>query len=170
MVRQIFDPFGTIESCLLISDPITKKFTGSGFVTFTETECGKAAMRELDRFDLAGNRLKVSVVDGSSSRDRDRDRDRRDRRDERRRSSERSEGSDPANGAVGRIALMAKLAHREPAAPKVTLLNGANKLTPNFKPVEKPNSKPAAPAQQPIETTCFQVNILSSILYDFINF
>ena len=121
MVRQIFDPFGTIESCLLISDPITKKFTGSGFVTFTETECGKAAMRELDRFDLAGNRLKVSVVDGSSSRDRDRDRDRRDRRDERRRSSERSEGSDPANGAVGRIALMAKLAHREPAAPKVSL-------------------------------------------------
>ena len=118
MVRQIFDPFGTIESCLLISDPITKKFTGSGFVTFTETECGKAAMRELDRFDLAGNRLKVSVVDGSTSRDRS-DRDRRDRRDERRRSSERSEGSDPANGAVGRIALMAKLAHREPAAPKV---------------------------------------------------
>jgi len=143
MVRQIFDPFGTIESCLLISDPITKKFTGSGFVTFTETECGKAAMRELDRFDLAGNRLKVSVVDGSTSRDRDRDRDRRDRRDERRRSSERSEGSDPANGAVGRIALMAKLAHREPAAPK---------------PVEKPNSKPAAPAQQPIETTCFQLS------------
>jgi len=142
MVRQIFDPFGTIESCLLISDPITKKFTGSGFVTFTETECGKAAMRELDRFDLAGNRLKVSVVDGSTSRDRS-DRDRRDRRDERRRSSERSEGSDPANGAVGRIALMAKLAHREPAAPK---------------PVEKPNSKPAAPAQQPIETTCFQLS------------
>jgi len=138
MVRQIFDPFGTIESCLLISDPITKKFTGSGFVTFTETECGKAAMRELDRFDLAGNRLKVSVVDGSSSRER-----RSDRRDERRRSSERSEGSDPANGAVGRIALMAKLAHREPAAPK---------------PVEKPNSKPSAPAQQPIETTCFQLS------------
>merc|ERR1711953_290525 len=69
MVRQIFDPFGTIESCLLIRDPITQKFTGSGFITFTESECGKAAMRELDRFDLAGNRLRVSIVDGVGSRD-----------------------------------------------------------------------------------------------------
>ena len=41
MVRQIFDPFGSLESCLLITDPITGKFTGSGFITFTESECGK---------------------------------------------------------------------------------------------------------------------------------
>ena len=45
MVRQIFGPFGAIDSCLLINDPITQKFTGSGFVTFNEGECGKSAMR-----------------------------------------------------------------------------------------------------------------------------
>ena len=45
MVRQIFGPFGAIDSCQLITDPITQKFTGSGFVTFNEGECGKTAMR-----------------------------------------------------------------------------------------------------------------------------
>ena len=45
MVRQIFGPFGAIDACLLINDPITQKFTGAGFVTFNEGECGKSAMR-----------------------------------------------------------------------------------------------------------------------------
>lgn len=141
MVRQIFDPFGTIESCLLIRDPITQKFTGSGFITFTESECGKAAMRELDRFDLAGNRLRVSIVDGVGSRDRRKSRS-RSRSRERRREDDRSD-PDPANGAVGRIALMNKLAHRDG-------ISGVPK------PASK-ESKPAPPVQ-PIETACFQLS------------
>ena len=90
-----------------------------GFITFTESECGKAAMRELDRFDLAGNRLRVSIVDGVGSRDRRRSRS-RSRSREKRREDDRSD-PDPANGAVGRIALMNKLAHRDgiSGVPKV---------------------------------------------------
>ena len=95
-----------------------------GFITFTESECGKAAMRELDRFDLAGNRLRVSIVEGVGSRDRRRSRSRSRSREKRSRDDENNRGAgdpDPANGAVGRIALMNKLAHREgiSGVPKV---------------------------------------------------
>jgi len=169
MVRQIFGPFGAIDACLLINDPITQKFTGAGFVTFNEGECGKSAMRELDRFDLAGNKLRVTVVESmdrsrSSRRSRSRSRERRRRRRSRDRSPEVSAApikeekrvvkaeaednstiADPANGAVGRIALMNKLANREPTH------------VPEPKPVSKPDPKPAA-ATQPIETTCFQLS------------
>lgn len=146
MVRQIFGPFGAIDSCLLINDPITQKFTGSGFVTFNEGECGKSAMRELDRFDLAGNKLRVTVVENAPSRRRSRSRS-RERRSRRDRSRERDTSDqvtpDPANGAVGRIALMNKLANREPVIPEP-------------KPVSKPDPKPVV--AQPIETTCFQLS------------
>lgn len=145
MVRQIFGPFGAIDSCQLITDPITQKFTGSGFVTFNEGECGKTAMRELDRFDLAGNKLRVTAVDSAPRRrSRSRSRERRRRRRSRSRDKDNDQPApDPANGAVGRIALMNKLANREPVVPEP-------------KPVGKPEPKPVV--QQPIETTCFQLS------------
>ena len=41
-------------------DPITGKSAGSGFVTFSDCDAGKTALKELDRFDLGGKRIRVS--------------------------------------------------------------------------------------------------------------
>ena len=46
-----------------ISDPITGLSSGTGFVTFVDADNGKTALRELDRFDLGGKRIRVSAVD-----------------------------------------------------------------------------------------------------------
>ena len=70
---------------------------------------------------MAGNKLRVTVVENAPSRRRSRSRS-RERRSRRDRSRERDTSDqvtpDPANGAVGRIALMNKLANREPVIPE----------------------------------------------------
>jgi len=62
MFRQVFEPFGRVDQCTLILDPITGLSSGSGFITFVDAENGETALRELDRFDLGGKRIRVSVV------------------------------------------------------------------------------------------------------------
>ena len=45
---------------VVFSDPITGKSAGSGFITFSDCDAGKTALKELDRFDLGGKRIRVS--------------------------------------------------------------------------------------------------------------
>ena len=80
----------------------------------------RVMFRELDRFDLAGNKLRVTAVDSAPRRrSRSRSRERRRRRRSRSRDKDNDQPTpDPANGAVGRIALMNKLANREPVVPE----------------------------------------------------
>jgi len=130
MFRQIFEPFGRLDSVELIDDPITGKSAGSGFVTFSDSDAGKTALKELDRFDLGGKRIRVSVVDKVISRNRDAKEDVK-------------ALEDNFDGSVGRIALMNKLAAR------TDLLNQKEEA-----PVPKPVAKPV----QAIETRCFQLS------------
>ena len=93
---------------LFCLDPITGLSSGAGFITFVDAENGKTALRELDRFDLGGKRIRVSVVD--------------DRKPPEPEPSNQLE--DNLDGSVGRIALMNKLAARsDPIVPKVNAKN-----------------------------------------------
>lgn len=128
MFRKVFEPFGRIESCKLIKDPITGMSSGTGFITFVDADSGKTAVRELDRFDLGGKRMRVNVLDDKKVPD----------------VEPMSNLDDNMDGSVGRIALMNKLAQRtDIMAPK---------------PVKSEVPQPVAKPIQPIQTRCFQLS------------
>nr|XP_041568812.1 probable RNA-binding protein 23 isoform X1 [Taeniopygia guttata]XP_041568813.1 probable RNA-binding protein 23 isoform X2 [Taeniopygia guttata] len=70
MLRGIFEPFGKIESIVLMRDPETGQSKGYGFITFSEAECARRALEQLNGFELAGRPMRVGQVserpDGSS--------------------------------------------------------------------------------------------------------
>ncbi|XP_030825890.1 probable RNA-binding protein 23 isoform X2 [Camarhynchus parvulus] len=120
MLRGIFEPFGKIDTIVLMRDPDTGQSKGYGFITFSEAECARRALEQLNGFELAGRPMRVGQV------------------------SERPDGATdvtfpgrrrPELGtAAGRLQLMAKLAEGSglqlpaPAQAALQQLNGA--LTP----------------------------------------
>uniref|UniRef100_A0A4W5JHD0 RNA binding motif protein 39a n=1 Tax=Hucho hucho TaxID=62062 RepID=A0A4W5JHD0_9TELE len=62
MLRGIFEPFGKIESIQLMMDSETGRSKGYGFITFSDTECAKKALDQLNGFELAGRPMKVGNV------------------------------------------------------------------------------------------------------------
>ncbi|NWX15187.1 RBM23 protein, partial [Aegotheles bennettii] len=97
MLRGIFEPFGKIDSIVLMRDPDTGQSKGYGFITFTEAECARRALEQLNGFELAGRPMRVGQVterlDGTTD-------------------VTFPEGSEDVElvGATGRLQLMAKLA------------------------------------------------------------
>lgn len=115
MLRGIFEPFGKIDSIVLVRDPDTGQSKGYGFITFAEAECARRALEQLNGFELAGRAMRVGQVserpDGSAD-------------------VAFPEGSDePELGAGGRLQLMAKLAEGSglqlPSTAQALQLNGA---------------------------------------------
>ncbi|NWI50471.1 RBM23 protein, partial [Calyptomena viridis] len=121
MLRGIFEPFGKIDTIVLMRDPDTGQSKGYGFITFSEAECARRALEQLNGFELAGRPMRVGQVterpDGSTD-------------------VTFPEGSasneDPELGtAAGRLQLMAKLAEGSglqlpaPAQAALQQLNGA---------------------------------------------
>uniref|UniRef100_A0A8C3Y6P4 RNA binding motif protein 23 n=1 Tax=Catharus ustulatus TaxID=91951 RepID=A0A8C3Y6P4_CATUS len=115
----IFEPFGKIDNIVLMRDPDTGQSKGYGFITFSEADCARRALTQLNGFELAGRPMHLGQV------------------------SERPEGGadvafpegPPELGtAAGRLQLMAKLAEGSglqlpaPAQAALQQLNGA--LTP----------------------------------------
>ncbi|XP_064900433.1 probable RNA-binding protein 23 isoform X2 [Columba livia] len=70
MLRGIFEPFGKIDSIVLMRDPDTGQSRGYGFITFSEAECARRALEQLHGFELAGRPMRVGQLserpDGSS--------------------------------------------------------------------------------------------------------
>ncbi|XP_058709174.1 probable RNA-binding protein 23 isoform X3 [Poecile atricapillus] len=70
MLRGIFEPFGKIDSIVLMRDPETGQSKGYGFITFSEAECARRALEQLNGFELAGRPMRVGQVserpDGSA--------------------------------------------------------------------------------------------------------
>uniref|UniRef100_A0A8D2JEY4 RRM domain-containing protein n=1 Tax=Sciurus vulgaris TaxID=55149 RepID=A0A8D2JEY4_SCIVU len=62
MLRGIFEPFGRIESIQLMMDSETGRSKGYGFITFSDSECAKKALEQLNGFELAGRPMKVGHV------------------------------------------------------------------------------------------------------------
>jgi RNA recognition motif-containing protein len=59
-LQEAFEQFGDIEDVKIIKDHATKRSRGFGFVTFTDAECGQAAIFEMDGHELDGRNLKVN--------------------------------------------------------------------------------------------------------------
>ncbi|NP_001085808.1 RNA binding motif protein 23 L homeolog [Xenopus laevis] len=120
MLRGIFEPFGKIENIQLLKEPDTGRSKGFGFITFTDAECARRALEQLNGFELAGKPMKVGHVTGGG--------------DASFLDSDELERNGIGLGATGRLQLMAKLAQgtglQIPLAAQAALqLNGAFPLT-----------------------------------------
>ncbi|KAM9785871.1 LOW QUALITY PROTEIN: RNA-binding protein 39b [Neosynchiropus ocellatus] len=62
MLRGIFEPFGRIEGIQLMMDSETGRSKGYGFISFSDSECAKKALEQLNGFELAGRPMKVGHV------------------------------------------------------------------------------------------------------------
>ncbi|XP_053909102.1 probable RNA-binding protein 23 isoform X3 [Cuculus canorus] len=95
MLRGIFEPFGKIDSIVLMRDPDTGQSKGYGFITFAEAECARRALEQLNGFELAGRPKRVGQVterpDGTTD-------------------IAFPDGADDDAGPAARLQLMAKLA------------------------------------------------------------
>lgn len=59
----LFSPFGDIQSCTLVMDKETGKSKGFGFVEIPRQGDAKAAMKNLNGKDVAGNKIRVKKAD-----------------------------------------------------------------------------------------------------------
>ncbi|KAG8509410.1 putative RNA-binding protein 23, partial [Galemys pyrenaicus] len=62
MLRGIFEPFGKIDNIVLMKDSDTGRSKGYGFITFSDSECGRRALEQLNGFELAGRPMRVGQV------------------------------------------------------------------------------------------------------------
>ena len=58
-LKQLFTPFGEVTSAKVITDKMTGKSRGFGFVEMSDTEAGQKAIAELDNGSVDGRTIKV---------------------------------------------------------------------------------------------------------------
>jgi RNA recognition motif-containing protein len=59
-LRDLFTPYGAVESVKIISDQFTGRSRGFGFVEMTSREEGMKAIEELDSKELGGRTLRIN--------------------------------------------------------------------------------------------------------------
>lgn len=62
-LKQLFEPFGDVQSCNLVIDKTTNVSKGFGFVEMPKTGDAKAAIKSLNDQDIAGNKIRVKKAD-----------------------------------------------------------------------------------------------------------
>lgn len=154
MLKGIFEPFGKIENIQLLREPDTGRSKGYGFITFSDAECARRALDQLNGFELAGRPMKVGHVtdrgDGST--------------DVSFLDNDDLERSGVDLGATGRLQLMAKLAEgtglQIPVAAQAALhLNGAIPLT-ALNPALSALNPALNLATQSVSSQCFSLSHL----------
>lgn len=58
-LRSLFEPFGTLQSCHVVMDPVTGVSKGFGFVEIPKAGAAKAAMKALNQSEVDGNKIRV---------------------------------------------------------------------------------------------------------------
>ena len=58
-LREIFESYGTVQSCTLVMDKETGGSKGFGFVEMPKAGEAKAAMKNLNGKDIEGNQIRV---------------------------------------------------------------------------------------------------------------
>ena len=58
-LREFFTPYGEVTSAKVITDKMTGKSRGFGFVEMASTEAGQKAIAELDNGSVDGRTIKV---------------------------------------------------------------------------------------------------------------
>ncbi|XP_014447617.1 solute carrier family 27 member 3 [Tupaia chinensis] len=62
MLRGIFEPFGKIDNIVLMKDSDTGRSKGYGFITFSDSECARRALEQLNGFELAGRPMRLLLL------------------------------------------------------------------------------------------------------------
>ena len=62
-VRALFEAYGTVQSCTLVMDKKTGKSKGFGFVEMPKSGDAKAAMKNLNGKEVAGNKVRVKKAE-----------------------------------------------------------------------------------------------------------
>jgi len=58
-LRELFEVFGSVQSCTLVMDKETGTSKGFGFIEMPKVGNAKAAMKNLNGTDVAGNKIRV---------------------------------------------------------------------------------------------------------------
>lgn len=58
-LHALFEPYGRVQSCTLVMDKLSGRSKGFGFVNMPRPGEAKAAMKNLNRRELDGNRIRV---------------------------------------------------------------------------------------------------------------
>ncbi len=62
-LRELFAPFGAIQSCTLVKDSSTGASKGFGFVDLPKPGEAKAAMKSLNNQEVDGSRIRVKKAE-----------------------------------------------------------------------------------------------------------
>ncbi|MCW8891426.1 MAG: RNA-binding protein [Sedimenticola sp.] len=62
-LRALFEPYGAIQSCTIVTDKETGISKGFGFISMPKPGEAKAAAKTLNGHDLAGNKIRVKKAD-----------------------------------------------------------------------------------------------------------
>ncbi len=58
-LRDLFEPFGSVQSCVIVTDAETGQSKGFGFVDLPKAGDAKAAIQHLNGYELDGEILRV---------------------------------------------------------------------------------------------------------------
>ena len=62
-LRTLFEPFGAVQSCTLVMDKASGNSKGFGFVEMPKLGDAKAAIKNLNGMEIAGNRIRVKKAE-----------------------------------------------------------------------------------------------------------
>jgi len=62
-IKEMFESYGTVQSCNLVMDKATGKSKGFGFVEMPKPGDAKAAMKHLNGVDVDGNKVRVKKAE-----------------------------------------------------------------------------------------------------------
>ena len=65
-LRTLFEPFGTVQSCTVITDKESGRSKGFGFVEMPKQGEAKAAMQNLNGKEVEGNKIRVKKVESKA--------------------------------------------------------------------------------------------------------
>jgi RNA recognition motif-containing protein len=71
-LKEIFVPYGSVLSARIITDKLTGKSKGFGFVEMSSNEEAEAAIKELDNGEIEGRNIKVNLARPKDEKPRDR--------------------------------------------------------------------------------------------------
>ncbi|MCW9048433.1 MAG: RNA-binding protein [Gammaproteobacteria bacterium] len=62
-LKNLFEPFGVVQSCIVVMDKVTGVSKGFGFVEMPKSGDAKAAIKSLNDQDVAGNKIRVKKAE-----------------------------------------------------------------------------------------------------------
>ncbi len=62
-IRALFEPFGSIDECVLVMDKATGESKGFGFVEMPVYVEAKKAIKKLNNMEVAGSRIRVKKAE-----------------------------------------------------------------------------------------------------------